>query len=286
MVALSCKFDSGRSILSFSENSSGPLPSIEPSPPPVIASSPERKARVEDPPFSGWDVLILVGLMVGAIAVLGASVVIFAHLVLYPKVPIVDLAQNTGLALAAQFLSYLVVLIAMFKLIEMRTGRFWQPLRWNWPHNWTVFLVSGFVLYFVLIGLAQLLPIPKHLPIDRFFDSPRQAAVMTIFAVTMAPLMEELFFRGFLYPVLARRLGMVGGVLLTSVAFGFLHGAQLKYSWAVLVIFLVGLALTIIRALTKSVAASFLVHVGYNGTLSVLLVISTGGFRHLERLNQ
>ena len=102
----------------------------------------------------------------------------------------------------------------------------------------------------------------------------------------MAPLMEELFFRGFLYPVLARRIGTVASILFTAVAFGLLHGAQLKYSWAVLVIFLVGVILTTVRALTKSVAASFLVHVGYNGTLSVLLFIATGGFRHLERLNR
>jgi membrane protease YdiL (CAAX protease family) len=65
-----------------------------------------------------------------------------------------------------------------------------------------------------------------------------------------------------------------------------LHGAQLKYSWAVLIIFLVGMALTAVRAYTKSVAASFLVHVGYNGTLSALLFVATDGFRHLEKLNQ
>ena len=109
---------------------------------------------------------------------------------------------------------------------------------------------------------------------------------MSIFAVTLAPLMEELFFRGFLYPVLARRLGVGSGIFLTSAAFAVLHGAQLKYSWAVLIIFLVGLALTIVRAVTKSVAACFLLHVGYNGTLSLLMFVVTGGFRHLERLNQ
>lgn len=242
--------------------------------------------KVEDPPFTGWDVLVLVGLTIGAVAIIGALVVIVAHIALYPAIPIADLAQNTGLALVAQFLTYVVVLFAMIKLVEMRTGRFWEPVRWNWPRNWGIFLCAGFVLYFVLIGLAQLLPIPKHLPIDRFFDSPRQATLMSVFAVTVAPLMEELFFRGFLYPVLARRLGMIASILLTSVAFGFLHGAQLKYSWAVLIILLVGIALTTVRALTKSVAASFLVHVGYNGTLSVLLLIATGGFRHLEKLNQ
>lgn len=79
---------------------------------------------------------------------------------------------------------------------------------------------------------------------------------------------------------------MSASIVLTSAAFGILHGAQLKYSWAVLIIFLVGVALTTVRALTKSVAASFLVHVGYNGTLSLLIYAVTGGFRHLEKLNQ
>jgi membrane protease YdiL (CAAX protease family) len=134
--------------------------------------------------------------------------------------------------------------------------------------------------------LGQLLPIPRHLPIDRFFQTAREASVMTVIAVTLAPLMEELFFRAFLYPVLARELGTVIAILLTSALFGLLHGAQLGYSWAVLIIFLVGLALTTVRAMTKSVASSFLVHVGYNGTLSALLLVATGGFRHLEKLTQ
>lgn len=257
--------------------------------PPVEATTAEAPVvaiqKTENPPFTGWDVLVITGLTFGAIVLLGLAVLVVAHF-LYPQVPFGDLAQNTGLALVTQFLVYLVVLGAMFKVVEMRSGKFWEPLRWNWPRNWIGFLAGGSVMYFALIGFAQLLPIPKHLPIDRFFDSPRQAVLMSTFAVSMAPLMEELFFRGFLYPVLARRIGTVASILFTAVAFGLLHGAQLKYSWAVLVIFLVGVILTTVRALTKSVAASFLVHVGYNGTLSVLLFIATGGFRHLERLNR
>jgi membrane protease YdiL (CAAX protease family) len=272
--------------LSSPQNPFEQLPRIEPPAPANVPLPPEQSVHVEDPPFTGWDLLVLVGLTIGAIAILGALVVIVAHWVLYPNIAIGDLAQSTGLAIATQFFTYVVVLFAMVKLVEMRAGRFWQPIRWNWPRGWAGFLAAGSVLYFVLIGFAQVLPIPKHLPIDRFFDSPRQAMLMSIFAVTMAPLMEELFFRGFLYPVMARRIGMVASILLTSVAFGFLHGAQLKYSWAVLVIFLVGIVLTTVRAITKSVAASFLVHVGYNGTLSVLLFVATGGFRHLERLTQ
>jgi hypothetical protein len=128
---------------------------------------------------------------------------------------------------------------------------------------------------------------PTELPIDKFFQTPAEAWVLSIFGMTFAPLLEELFFRGFLYPVLARRVGVVLSVFLTAVAFGLIHAPQLGRAWGpVLIVFLVGLALTICRAITKSVAAGVLIHVAYNGTISVLLFIGSDGFRHLERLNQ
>jgi len=53
-----------------------------------------------------------------------------------------------------------------------------------------------------------------------------------------------------------------------------------------LVIFIVGLTLTITRVVSKSVAAGVVMHMAYNGTLSVLMFIATDRFHHLERLNQ
>ena len=104
---------------------------------------------------------------------------------------------------------------------------------------------------------------------------------------TLAPLMEELLFRAFLYPVLNLHLGVGAAVLLTASGFALLHGSQLKFAWGpLLVIFLVGLTLTIVRARKNSVAASLLMHVAYNGTISLLLFAGTDGFRHLEKLNQ
>jgi membrane protease YdiL (CAAX protease family) len=98
--------------------------------------------------------------------------------------------------------------------------------------------------------------------------------------------MEELFFRGFLYPVLARWLGVTAGVFVTALGFGMLHAMQLGFAWgAVFIIFLVGLALTIVRAVTNSVGCSLVVHIAYNSTLTVLTFIGTDGFRHLERLH-
>jgi hypothetical protein len=135
--------------------------------------------------------------------------------------------------------------------------------------------------------LASRLPIPKNLPIDTFFRTSGEAWALTIFGVTLAPLLEELYFRGFLYPVLARSIGMLPAILITAFAFALLHGSQLMFSWGpVLVIFLVGMVLTVVRAKTNSVAAGLLIHVAYNGTISSLMFFATDGFRHLERLNQ
>jgi membrane protease YdiL (CAAX protease family) len=143
------------------------------------------------------------------------------------------------------------------------------------------------MLAFALQGVAHLVPMPKQLPIDLFFRTPAEAWALSVFGITFAPLFEELFFRGFLYPVLVRRLGIPFAIIVTSASFGLIHAPQLGRAWGpVLVVFLVGLALTITRAVTKSVGASLLIHIAYNFTLSALLYIATSGFHHLERLTQ
>lgn len=67
-------------------------------------------------------------------------------------------------------------------------------------------------------------------------------------------------------------------------AFGLIHLPQYGWAWGVaLVIFLVGVACGAVRAVTKSVAASFLVHVGYNGTQMIILVVQSHGFRNMPK---
>ena len=212
-----------------------------------------------------------------------------AHSLFYRRVPFVNVAQIPMLAVMAQLLAYLLVLAFMVSLVKREPGRsFWQAIRWNWPKNWFVFPFGGGVMALVLLqGVARFLPMPKDLPINHMFQTTIEAWALSVFGTAFAPLMEELFFRGFLYPVLARRMGVVWSVFLTSLGFSLIHAPQLGRAWGpVLVIFLVGLVLTITRAVTKSVAISLLLHVGYNGAIFGSLLLYTGGFRHLERLNQ
>jgi membrane protease YdiL (CAAX protease family) len=241
----------------------------------------------EDPPWSGWDVLAIALLTILCIILFLFGTTFVAQRLLFPQVTVVEVAKYPLVTVVAQLLAYVVVLGFMATVVRRGAQPFWEAIRWNRPGNWLAYLFGGVLLALALQGFAHLLPMPKELPIDRFFQTSAEAWALSLFGVTLAPLVEELFFRGFLYPVLVRRLGRGLAIVLTSAGFGLIHAPQLGRAWGpVLVVFMVGLALTITRAATRSVAASLLIHIAYNGTISILIFAASDGFHHLERLNQ
>lgn len=259
-------------------------PVIEPPPSDVVPVRPPA----EDPVWSGWEVLAIAIFTFAAVVFFLLASALVAQRVFYRGQSFVEVAQRHPLLLIlGQGLAYLAVFAFMVPLAKRGSGRtFWQSIRWNWPAKPFVYLVGGVAMAMALQLVGRFLPMPRELPIDRFFQTPAEAWVLAGFGLLVAPLMEELFFRGFLYPVLARRLGVVVAVLLTGLGFGLIHASQLGKAWApVLIVFLVGVVLTIVRAVTKSVAAGVLMHFAYNGTIFGLMFVVTGGFRHLERLN-
>jgi len=235
-----------------------------------------------DPVWSGWDVLTVAVLTLVTIFILSAGFALAAR-AFFPRI---DLNEATPeIAIAAQFVAYLLIAIFMVMLVEGKYRvRFWEAIHWNWPSSNLPFMGLGVALLLSINVVAHFLPMPKSTPFDQFFLKPRDAVVMSIFAITLGPLMEELFFRGLLYPVLVRRLGVFWGITLTALPFGLIHMFQYGYAWGVvLLIFLMGVVCTVVRWQTESVASSFLVHVGYNATEMFLLMLATGGFRHMDK---
>ena len=307
------------------------------------------------------------------------------------------------LIIPAQFAAYMVLVFFMYTVVRRAYGyKFLAAVRWNWPRGtWIGFLALGCIVAIAGQLLSALLPIPKSLPIDQFFHSPVDAWMMASFGIAVAPFVEELFFRGFLYPVavrgfygffsrpkdlrnvgmiviviavwgeftfrlpgeflnlvsgfallfavaclalvitqrrkhylpgvfagfilacwgpavahldrssmfvisvalfsvgallwalaylefsvaLAARTAVAAAIGVTAFLFALLHSAQLGNAWGPLVVlFVVGVVLTGVRAITKSVASSMLVHMGYNLTLFSLLFVASGHFQHLEKV--
>ena len=259
--------------------------------PPAIGQTVEIAQPAPDPAWNGWDVLRLTCLTIVALFVGVFIALLFARVWIHPHRSLGEIARIPLVVVAGQSLAYLLILGYMYVLVTRERHRpdFLTAIHWNWPPRSviTACLLGGVVLSVALQILAHFLPIPKELPIDSFFQTPAEAWALSILSVTLAPLMEELFFRAFLYPVLARSLGLPVAVFLTALGFAALHGMQLMFSWGpVLVIFLVGVVLTLVRAKTNSVASGVLIHMAYNGTITVAMFAATDGFRHLERLNQ
>jgi membrane protease YdiL (CAAX protease family) len=183
-------------------------------------------------------------------------------------------------------------------------------------------VLTGVALGLVIQWLSNYLPMPKSLPMDNFFRTRRDVWMVTLFGIFLAPAFEEISFRGFLLPAFAYawdwvqsktrpnssareektlsfgpasekspsgRTASLRAVLystiLTSILFALLHADQLAHAYGPLaVLFSVSLVLTFVRLRTGSVAASALVHASYNFSIFLTLFISTGGYRHLEKM--
>lgn len=252
-------------------------------PPPVVP--PAGPPPVEDPAWNGWDVLAIIGLALVTILASQAVILFGAHFLFYRGLPLTDLAQKPLLLLVSQFVIDAAVAIYLFLWIEGKYRvPFWRAILWNWPKGGWRLLALGALMLLALSMLENLLPMPKDTPFEKLFANPLDGYLLAIIAVTLGPLVEELFFRGFLYPVLARRWGVTWGILLTALPFAAMHLPQYGYAWgALLVILIVGIVCGAVRAVTKSVGASFLVHVGYNGTQMLLALLLTRGFTHMPK---
>ena len=101
---------------------------------------------------------------------------------------------------------------------------------------------------------------------------PREKGVLmlTLIAVAvLAPIAEEIFFRGFLYGGLRRRMGALGAMLTSTLLFTALHFSLDAF----IPIFVLGLFLAWLYERTGSLYPGMLLHAANNGLALVLLAI-------------
>jgi uncharacterized protein len=261
-----------------------PSPSLTPAPSPI--------ERGEHAPVDLVDVLFIVVIAVGAFVFCGtvaAGIYWFTHRSLHLSQEALSkaLSRDALYLVSLQLAVYLLVVGVMALLAWGRhQATLSQAVSWNVPSPRLAWYgVAGGVALalFSDIGDLVLNPwIPKNLPITELFQDRRSALLLAGFGILVAPLVEELVFRGFLYPAVARLAGAPASILATASLFTLLHGAQLGYSWApLLLIFVVGVTLTAIRAATRSVALCVLVHMTYNFALLAQTYVATHGFRQM-----
>jgi len=167
-----------------------------------------------------------------------------------------------------QCLLYVMLLGALYALISLRYRRpFWRSLGWILPERgFFGWVLGGSTLAILtsLLGAALKAPQVKD-PIRGLITNRASLTVVLLFLIVLGPIFEELVFRGFLFPLLARTFGAAAGILLTALPFALLHGAQNQWAWQQLtMIGIAGAVFGYARYKTGSTAASTMLHCGFN----------------------
>lgn len=166
-----------------------------------------------------------------------------------------------------------------FFVVRKTTGK---KLNFNFnPTNFSTYLLV-FPLMTGMMGIAEFVTsqIPTTGPVfgdlyeyfnklmAQLTDDP---LIMTITAVIMAPIFEEIIFRGIIQKGLMNN-GVKPGtaIVFASVVFGLVHGNPWQFAGAVLL----GSVLGLVYYKTKSLLLPILLH-GFNNLCSTLLVVYT-----------
>jgi membrane protease YdiL (CAAX protease family) len=258
-----------------------------------------------------FHLLIFLALTVFSFLVSEALVLTIAH-----SHPLTAALVNQKIQLTANAVTYILCLSASALLFPSIWERsFPSGIRWSPAKATPRLALAGLSLGFISQGISNFLPAPNKMPIEDAFRDPGTIWFLAAFGILLAPLFEEVLFRGFLLPGLAivfdwvllprgdtpdqgldnlrtwqasehfTSTALVFASLITSLLFALIHAPQLGKNWAAIgLLAAVSLILCFVRIRTNSVAASTLVHATYNLSVFVSIFIATSGFHHLERL--
>ena len=196
--------------------------------------------------------------------------------------------RNTFVVLGFQVLIHTL----LFSFIYRRTVAgygcpFWASLQMKRlaPRLTRISLLGGALLAVGVRYAPTLLPDKETFPLQELFTSVEAAYAVSVFAITLAPFMEELIFRGFMFPILQTRWGIRAAVIGTAFLFTLIHVPQYWEAWNhLLFLAVVSLALSMVRGWTGTLVPSILMHTSYNLVMTLFLYDETQRFQQLAVL--
>jgi len=177
--------------------------------------------------------------------------------------------------------AHLLTLFAAWAL-QTNFGKtpFFQSLRMSWPPSispwWSVVICGVAAVMLLAIGaLVTSIVGGGKTDLDVLIESSFQARLATVvLAVFTAPLVEEIIYRGMLYPTIQRVLGMGWAVVVVSAMFAGVHVYQYRTNIGVIVVItMLSLTLTLVRALTDRLLPAVVIHLIFNGIQSFILLL-------------
>lgn len=254
---------------------------------------PEFRSPIPEDLRTPWD---WIDLVIFALLAVGGTFLISVALVFVFSAFGIAPAQLRASATAKSYFAIVNQILVSFALLgylaiqsNLRVHEpFWRTVGWRpletrsipKPMAYALLVAAGLSLsMFVQFSSGFFRPKGK-LPIETFFQDRGTALLLMLVSVLLAPVLEETIFRGFIYPVIARSMGIAASVAITGTLFGLLHAAQLWGGWTqIALLVVVGIIFTYVRAVTKTVVASYLLHLSYNSFLFIVFLVSSHWLR-------
>jgi membrane protease YdiL (CAAX protease family) len=153
---------------------------------------------------------------------------------------------------------------------------FWKGLGWAWSKRFGFWTSVGLAVLLLGAGLMFMKVFggdPTDL--DKLIQSSMASRItLAVLAATTAPLVEEMVYRGVLYPACRRALGMGWAVAIVSTLFVLPHVLQYYNNLGVIIVISVlSVCLTLVRALTGRLLPCVVMHMVFNGIQSVLILL-------------
>ena len=234
-------------------------------------------------PWGFRDLLLVLLVAVAALLLsIGICQAIYALLAPYVGWPefAPEVMQENGLFLiGSQVIWWALVMGYVYMLITRQYGlTFAHAFRLEGKADYRYYIPLGVLLAFAVAIVGGLLPMPESdTPFDELLRDPVNLAVLGVFAVLFAPMLEEVIFRGLLFEPFEARMGSVAAVAITSIPFSLMHGDQYDWRWQNLLLLTVVAAIFgILRTRTRSLWPPILVHTGYNATLVIAALAAAG----------
>lgn len=160
-------------------------------------------------------------------------------------------------------------------IVLRHRGLKWNAIGWDTGFRPLLMGVTGGLFVFVLVQVGGWLvakaagPVPVSPSLRAMFTGHGAAGLLAFIAAAglLAPVSEEIFFRGILYSALRNRYGRVVGALVSATVFALMHG---DISLGMLPIWLAGVAFVCLYESSGSLAASMIAH-GIHNTATALL---------------
>ena len=176
-------------------------------------------------------------------------------------------------ALPAHLLTFVIVWAVV---THFGKRPFWKSIGWSWSKGFGFWKSAGLAVGLLLLGMGITKIVGGgETSIDQISHSSAASRyTLAILAGLTAPLIEELVYRGVLYSALQKVAGMLWAVIIVSVLFALVHVLEYYNNVGVImVISLLSVCLTLLRAYTGRLLPCFIVHLVFNGIQAVIIII-------------